>query len=510
MTHLHPVQKRPRPVPRHVLPADVDTALRILAEEPTAVPVAGATDLWLELGRGARTEVTTLVDLSAIPGLDTITTDDHRIRLGPLVTHNQVVASPQVVAGALPLAQACLEVGSAQLRNRATVVGNLVTASPANDTISALLALDARLTLRSLGGEREISLEDFHTGFRTTALEAGELVTEVALPTLTDRARGVFVKAGLRRAQAISVIHLAVVIDEDEDGNLTDIRLALGSVLPTVQLVPDLEGFLGSPLADTLDAVAEAAVGFARPIDDLRATADYRRHTLGVMVRRALRTLAENAQARCWPSDPPQLVTPAATPVGGAPETVDLRADDPITVEVNGSPVTAAGAVGRSLLEWLREQAHQQPLVGEGGTTDNGSLLGTKEGCAEGECGACTVLLDGAAVMSCLVPAARAAGHRITTVEGVAPATTGGDDDDQGLSPLQAAFVECFGVQCGFCTPGFIVAGTALLEENPSPDDDQIRLGLAGNLCRCTGYHPILEAVHRAAGGTGDAKEVSR
>ncbi|HEC09530.1 MAG TPA: hypothetical protein ENI86_08180, partial [Acidimicrobiales bacterium] len=106
MTHLHPVQRRPRPVPRHLLPADLDAALELLAADPDAVPIAGGTDLWLELERGARTGVSALVDLSAIPGLAGISVTENEIRLGPLVTHNDVVASPEVVAGALPLAQA--------------------------------------------------------------------------------------------------------------------------------------------------------------------------------------------------------------------------------------------------------------------------------------------------------------------------------------------------------------------------------------------------------------------
>ena len=123
---------------------------------------------------------------------------------------------------------------------------------------------------------------------------------------------------------------------------------------------------------------------------------------------------------------------------------------------------------------------------------ENLGLTGTKEGCGEGECGACSILLDGRLVNSCLVPALQADGARITTIEGIATAGQ--------LHALQQAFIDCGGAQCGICTPGMIIASVALLEHNPNPSEDEIRNGLAGNLCRCTGYMRIFEAVKQGAG----------
>jgi carbon-monoxide dehydrogenase small subunit len=130
-------------------------------------------------------------------------------------------------------------------------------------------------------------------------------------------------------------------------------------------------------------------------------------------------------------------------------------------------------------------------------------LVGTHVGCEHGVCGACTVLLDGAPVRSCLLLAVSAEGHAITTVEGLAPATGSpagnGTNAEPPLSPVQQAFRECHALQCGFCTPGFLTTVTAFLTENPAPSADDARHAIAGNLCRCTGYQNIVAAVLRAA-----------
>lgn len=150
-----------------------------------------------------------------------------------------------------------------------------------------------------------------------------------------------------------------------------------------------------------------------------------------------------------------------------------------ISLQVNGRGVTVDVEPDETLLDLLRERLR---------------LTGAKEGCDEGECGACTVLVDDKPLDSCIYPAAAAAGRAVRTIEGL----TGIDGQ---LTPIQQSFVDHFAVQCGFCTPGFVMVLTALIEGNPTPTEAEVRSALAGNLCRCTGYSTIVDAVLAATGG---------
>ncbi|HEY3313833.1 MAG TPA: (2Fe-2S)-binding protein [Bacillota bacterium] len=156
--------------------------------------------------------------------------------------------------------------------------------------------------------------------------------------------------------------------------------------------------------------------------------------------------------------------------------------DATIHVKVNGQDRSLEIPTGMTLLQMVREVLH---------------LTGTKEGCGSGDCGACTVLLDGRPVNSCLVLAVEADGHSITTIEGLA-----GSD----LHPVQRAFLHNGAIQCGFCSPGMMMTATALLAENPNPSEDEVRAALAGNLCRCTGYAKIVQAVLEAGREMAAAK----
>ncbi len=460
----------------------VDEALKLLEEHGAqARIVAGCTDIIIELERGLRPGVEALIDISRVPGLDAIRLEGGKIHLGPLVTHNHLVGSGLIVERALPLAQAAWEVGAPQIRNRGTVAGNLITASPANDTITPLWALDATVTLTSLkGGARTLTFSEFYQGVRKTAMRPDEMLTDIAFAPMEANERGKFIKVGLRRAQAISVINVAVILRFDGD-TVRRARIALGSVAPTIIRAPEAETCLqGRRLTpEVMKEAARLTAAAATPIDDVRGTAAYRDEMLRVVARRALRAIRERREREGWPENPAMLWGPdqarVSRPLPMMVHHEDAAAETIVTT-INGRTVTVHDAAHKTLLRMLRE---------------NVGLTGTKEGCAEGECGACTVWLDGVAVMACMVPAPRAHGAKIVTVEGLA--------QNGALHPLQQAFIEEGAVQCGYCTPGLLMSGASLLAEHPRPTPEQIRQSITGNLCRCTGYYTIVRAIEKAA-----------
>ena len=489
----------------------VGEVLQTLKDKGTSVRiVAGGTDLILEIERGVRTGIETLIDVTRIPNLDQITIDeDDVIHLGPLVTHNHCVASKLIRTRAYPLARAAWEVGAPQIRNRGTIAGNLITASPANDTITPLMALGASVTLQSTNGTRTIALKDFYYGVRKTAMRPDEMMVDISFPALKSTQRGTFIKMALRRAQAISIVDAAIILDTStsastgpaqristglESDSVRSACIALGSVAPTIIRAPEAEKYLeGKPLTD--EVIAEAArltMNATKPIDDIRGSAAYRLEMVRVCVLRGLRSIRDGQEQAGIPVDAVLLWGNEQKAEGrrmqdaGKTRNADKSSLSVIETNINGKEYSVTTGHEKTLLRFLREEV---------------GLIGTKEGCAEGECGACTVFLDGSAVMACLVPAPRAHGAEIVTIEGLASTLTSAPlPDGEGiLHPVQEAFIKHGAVQCGYCTPGFIMSAAKLLEENPRPTRDEIAQALTGNLCRCTGYYQIVQAIDDAS-----------
>lgn len=432
--------------------------------------ISGGTDVMVEIRNGKWSQIEDLLDISRIPGLDQVWMDNENvIHIGTLVTHGDVLRSKLLREHAFPLVQACHTVATPQLRNRATVVGNLATASPANDTITPLMALGASLVLKSARGERTVSLADFYLGVRRTVMERDEFIRELCLPVMKPSERGNFKKQALRRAQAIAVLNCCVVLDLEE-GVIRNPRVTMGSVAATIIHSPLAEEYLDGKALTPAVAVeaARLAASDTRPISDVRAGEDYRAYMMKALVENALLEIKEDKLNQSVPAKPITLNTLQ----GWSPVSAGKWDGDVIRTTINGEEYAISGFTDGTLLNLVREKV---------------GLTGSKPGCEEGECGACTLYLDGRAVVSCLVPAGRAHMANITTIEGLA--------DGDTLHPVQQAFVDHGAVQCGYCTPGFVMAAAKMIEENPKADRATIKEAISGNLCRCTGYYKIVEAI---------------
>jgi len=312
-------------------------------------------------------------------------------------------------------------------------------------------------------------------------MEADEVIKEVCFDAPKPDQPSFFIKTALRKAQAISVINASVLLTLD-GGDVQDAQITLGAAAPTIIHAEEAEGFLkGKSLsAEVIAEAASLTAGAARPISDIRGSADYRDYMIGVITKRALTAIWQGVDKDIIPSNPILLmgdgvhVKPLEIPWTG----------EEIHTWINGKEYHFKTGFNKTLLNLIRDEA---------------GLTGTKEGCAEGECGACTVYLDGRAVMSCLVPAPRAHGAEIVTIEGL------GTEDQ--LHPVQEAFIEHGAIQCGYCTPGFEMSAAKLLEERETPSQAEIRQAITGNLCRCTGYYKIIEAIEKASQFMKSAKQ---
>ena len=466
-------------------PATIEQATALLAKQHgrTAV-LAGGTFLLVQM-KMEQMLPQCLVDISRLPGLSGISDSGDGLEIGSGVTIWDLRSAPVVRAHYAALAEACAAFGSTQIQLTGTIGGNVCNGSPASDTVPALVALGAELVLAANEGERVVPVERFLLGPGKTAIAEGELLIAVRVARPARRVGSAFVKLSRVRADLAKASAAAVIVRDGD--RISDCRLAFGAVAPTVMRARSAEEVLvGRPFSTELAlAAGGAASDEVSPIDDVRSTADYRRRVVRALTYDVLLAAWQraagsrgaavggtaNAQSGDW-------VDRAAADRPAVPQIRSLGADETgvITLNVNGAERRLRVRSNELLINVLRERLN---------------LTGTKYGCGIGECGACTVLLDGAPVTACLVLAVEADGRDVRTIEGEAR--------DGELSDLQRAFIDAGAVQCGFCTPGMILSARALLERNPNPSDDEIVEAIAGNLCRCTGYEAILQAVRLAA-----------
>lgn len=280
-------------------PATVEEACALLTElGPSARVMAGGTDLLVDLKRGVGA-ASHVVALRGIAELTSIEKDsDGTLRLGPMVTPNEVGASPTVRAAHLPLSEAALTMAAHQIRNRATVGGNLASAVPSADMPPMLIAMGSRLLLASKAGRRQVPLEEFFTGPRETVLVAGEIIAQIIVPPSPSHSGARYLKHSLRDASALAVVGVAAWLRMDGD-LCREARVVLGAVAPT-PLVARRAGLalVGQrPDAEVITEVAKLASEEARPISDLRGSAEYRRALVRVLAERAVGTALERTRS---------------------------------------------------------------------------------------------------------------------------------------------------------------------------------------------------------------------
>jgi carbon-monoxide dehydrogenase medium subunit len=256
-----------------------------------AAPVAGGTNLIVDL-RAEKRWPELVVDISGLREISSIDELDGGLRLGANVTLAQAMADPRVVSRYPVLVDCCRDFANPLIRNRATFGGNLVDASPAADTPPPLLALGASVRLVSTQGERHVPLDKFFLGYRSTELQPSEILAYIDLPPQPKGTRGAWYKLGLRKADAIAIVSVAVVMTLEED-RCTSARIALGAVAPIPMRAYRAEGvLLGERITDALvEKVGDTVMEEVKPIDDIRGTAEYRRWMSKVLVQRCIRKI---------------------------------------------------------------------------------------------------------------------------------------------------------------------------------------------------------------------------
>ena len=462
-------------------PATLKEAVRLLAQlGQDAAVLAGGTYLLVQM-KMEQMAPRALVNVGTLDGLVGIEPTSSGLEIGGMTTIWRLRNADELQTRYSALADACAAFGSTQIQLTGTIGGNVCNGSPASDAVPALIALGAEVILVGPGGERTLPVDAFLIGPGQVALEPGELLRAVRLPPAEVGSGSAFMKVSRVRADLAKASAAAMVVREGD--RIVDCRLAFGAVGPTVIRAEAAEQMVVGGRFSTEAALAagEAASGEVSPIDDVRSSAEYRRAVVRALTHDALLAAFERAgdRSEAGASGRKGAVDQAAAGSRtSAPLHLSAEEMHTISLSVNGVRHRIPVRPNELLVNVLRERLY---------------LTGTKYGCGIGECGACTVQIDGIPTLSCLTLAVAADGKEITTVEGL--------EGPQGeLDPLQEAFIESDAFQCGYCTPGMLMMTKRLLEENPTPDEEDIRDYLKGNRCRCTGFASIVRAVKSCSG----------
>ena len=396
-----------------------------------------------------------VVDINRIKELNYVRASDGGIAIGALA-RQRALQTEKLIAERVPILQeAAYYIAHPQIRSRGTICGSIAHADPAAELPALALALDAEMTLTSAKAARTVGAETFFQSFFTTALEANEILTEVRFPAPPKDSAWSVLEISRRHGDfAIAGIVAGLALDPDRQV-IAQARMVYFGVGPTPIRVKAAEDAL----------IGQAAVRAGLRSGGAKRQAGHRSQQ---------RYSCERRIPPCRRGDLDQ----ARAPRRAAETRKKLMATTrTVKVRVNGVAYEQTVEARKTLVDFLREDV---------------GLTGTNVGCEHGVCGACTILMNGEAVRSCIMLAAQADGAELMTVEGLAK--PGGE-----LHPIQESFREKHGLQCGFCTPGFLMTTYELLNKHPDADEEEIKEWLSGHLCRCTGYQDILESVKLAA-----------
>ena len=452
---------------------------------------AGGIDVAQRLRHGESTE--SVVRLGGLEALTEISLHDGALFIGAAVTHARIESDALVLAHRPDLAATWRTIGNVRIRTAGTVGGNLMSLDTGYDSAPILAAAGASLIFLDSGGtEQRCSVADRAAGRLLVGCEVpleGRVVYDRSLKPVASVAVG-------DRYAAIGCAYRNVEIIELEfDANSAD----------------GADGAHGAGGRVDLDAVRAALDSLGEPLDDANASSGYRRRVIEVLIERCVQVHAAGAPAspghdagQLSPGDDPQRESAAPT---GQPSQARTRRGDgqvagnagslDLEMQLNGSPFEAAAPVSEMLVDTIRSRA---------------GLSATRVGCDQAVCGACTVLVDGLPTASCSTFAWQAAGRDIHTIEAA--------NESPGVKPtgslpavmreVQQAFAETSAFQCGYCTPGLILTASSLLAHHPDPDRSTIVDWLDSNVCRCTGYLMVIEAVEAAGAALRDRSDTLR
>ena len=404
-----------------------------------------------------------LVDLGAIAELKGIKRDAQMLTIGALTTQAELIGSDVIASSAPIIREASLLIADPQVRYMGTLGGNVANGDPGNDMPAIMMVLNATYRLAGSGGARRVAARDFYLGAYATALQTGEILHSIEIPIPAVGHGYAYEK--LKRKIGDYATAAAAVMMTASSGKIATSAIALTNLADVPIYCHEASQAVVSSALDsaTLVKAARFAANLMSPSE---------------VFSRARRVPRKRGRCHAHPRTSTSVCSSQSLSLETGTTPMPKHH---LRLRVNGRDVEGLVEPRTLLIHFIR---------------DHLGLTGSHIGCDTSHCGACTVDLNGKSVKSCTMLAVQAEGADVTTIEGMAAA-------DGTLHALQEGFRMMHGLQCGFCTPGMIMRAHRLLKENPNPTEEQIRFGISGNLCRCTGYQNIVKAIQYAAAKLG-------